>query len=412
MTSGDLFIRSVPEELKEWIKEESSSNNIKQNKFVISALQHFKESSGQLLLFNKGIVRQSKIDSNSFPFSFIDLFSGIGGFRYGLEKIGGNCVFSSEWDRFAQQTYEHWFGEKPHGDINDISPDDIPNHDVLAAGFPCQPFSIAGVSKKRSLGRADGFQCEKQGNLFFKICDIVEAKKPPVLILENVKNLKSHDKKRTWLVIENELQKLGYIVYHKIIDASSWVPQHRERIFIVCFSKDVFGNNPGFVYPELPNGKTPEFGDILEPKPDEKYTLTDHLWTYLQNYKKKHQAKGNGFGFGLMEDFSGVSRTISARYHKDGSEILISQGKKKNPRRLTIVEAARLMGYGDIVQARTDIPVSDTQAYRQFGNSVVPAVVTAVGNECIKVMKNKWIEQSGGCILKPQRRRRKKISVK
>ena len=398
--NGSLLVRSVPEEVKNWVKEQSHIQNINQNRFVIAALREVMEDNEYLPLFADELAKEREIRVDSFPFSFIDLFAGIGGFRIGLQNIGGTCVFTSEWDKFSQQTYEKWFGERPHGDINEVNPSAIPDHDILAAGFPCQPFSIAGVSKKRSLGMADGFQCERQGNLFFKICDIVKIKKPPVLILENVKNLKSHDKKRTWQVIESELQSLGYSVFHKIIDASGWVPQHRERVFIVCFSKSVFGDNPSFRFPDIPAGRTPQLLDILESKPDPKYTLTDHQWNYHQNYKKKHAAKGNGFGFGLNEDLSGITRTLSARYYKDGSEIFISRGKRKNPRRLTVVEAARLMGYGDVVQEREDVPVSDTQAYRQFGNSVVPAVVTAVGKQCIQLIREKWLEQSGGCILK------------
>jgi DNA (cytosine-5)-methyltransferase 1 len=361
-------------------------------------------------LFADQIHKEVELNVSSFPFGFIDLFAGIGGFRIGLEAIGGTCLFSSEWDKFSQQTYSSWFGEKPFGDINEVLPKNIPNHDVLAAGFPCQPFSIAGVSKKRSLGVADGFQCEKQGNLFFKICEIAHAKQTPVLILENVKNLKSHDKKRTWKIIESELTELGYSVFHKVIDAAHWVPQHRERIFIVCFRKSIFGENPEFQFPIEPSAK-PELADILEENPDKKYTLTDHLWNYLQEYKRKHEAKGNGFGFGLVEDFSGISRTLSARYYKDGSEILLSQGKRKNPRRLTIVEAARLMGYGDRVQERNDIPVSDTQAYRQFGNSVVPAVVSSVGAQALKLIHSAWLKQSKGCILKTKKRRTNKTAT-
>ena len=418
-----LLVRSVPIDVKNWVREQSHIQNVNQNRFVISALREVMEDKEYLPLFADQLAKDREIHVDSFPFSFIDLFAGIGGFRIGLEAIGGNCVFGSEWDKFSQQTYEKLHGERPHGDINDVKPSDIPDHDILAAGFPCQPFSIAGVSKKRSLGMADGFDCERQGNLFFKICDIAKVKKPPVMILENVKNLKSHDKKRTWKVIESELQGLGYTVFHKIIDAAAWVPQHRERIFIVCFSKKVFGANPDFVFPLKPEGRKPQLRDILEQKPDKKYTLTDHLWNYLQEYKKKHEAKGNGFGFGLNEDLTGVTRTLSARYYKDGSEALISQGKRKNPRRLTIVEAARLMGYGEIVKTRDDIPVSDTQAYKQFGNSVVPAIVTAVGKQCLQLIRKKWLEQSGGCILqtkkaayqvskRPSTRRRKKTTSK
>jgi DNA (cytosine-5)-methyltransferase 1 len=399
------MVRSVPANLKKWIKDQAHESNVNQNKFVISKLQGLMQVAEDRPLFAECFEQDSKASVESFPFAFIDLFAGIGGFRIGLEEIGGKCVFTSEWDKFSQQTYAQWFGEKPMGDINNVSASDIPNHDVLAAGFPCQPFSIAGVSKKQSLGVAHGFQCEKQGNLFFKICEIADEKQTPVLILENVKNLKSHDKKRTWQVIETELEQLGYSVFHKIIDAAYWVPQHRERIFIVCFRKSVFGNSLDFQFPIAPETK-PEFSSILESKPEPKYTLSDHLWQYLQNYKKKHEAKGNGFGFGLMTDFSGVSRTLSARYHKDGSEILISQGGRKNPRRLTIVEAARLMGYGDWVKSRDDIPVSDTQAYRQFGNSVVPAVVSAVGREVLKQIYSQWLSDTKGCILNPKKKRR------
>ncbi len=323
--------------------------------------------------------------SSTPPFSFIDLFAGIGGFRLGLQRLGGHCVFSCERDPFSAKTYESWFGDSPLCDINEVNPADIPDHDILTAGFPCQPFSIAGVSKKRSLGQADGFDCEKQGNLFFKICEIVEIRRPPVLILENVKNLKSHDKRRTWPIIESALQDLGYVVFHKIIDAADYVPQHRERIFIVCFDRHVFGESPAFEFPDKPAGRKPKFRSILESNPPEKYTLTNQLWDYLQRYAEKHRAKGNGFGFRIA-DPEGVSRTLSARYHKDGSEILISQGPSKNPRRLTIVEAAKLMGFRDVVKTREDIPVSDTQAYRQFGNSVVPDVVEAVGRSVLEVM--------------------------
>lgn len=409
--SGQMLVRSVPNELQEWIAEQAFDRNTNKNQIVITAIERLREASEEYLpLFADELAKENEFRVGSFPFSFIDLFAGIGGFRLGLQRIGGTCVFTSEWDKFSQQTYEKWFGEKPVGDINEVDPKSIPHHDILAAGFPCQPFSIAGVSKKRSLGMAHGFNCERQGNLFFKICEIVGEKRPPVLMLENVKNLKSHDKKRTWAVIESELKSLGYVVFNEIIDACDYVPQHRERIFIVCFNKDIFGSDPNFRFPDPPVGAKPELGDILEDKPDPKYTLTDHLWNYLQEYKKKHQAKGNGFGFGLNEDFSGITRTLSARYYKDGSEVLISQGKKKNPRRLTIVEAARLMGYGDVVTSREDVPVSDTQAYKQFGNSVVPAVVSAVGRQCLPMIREKWLEQTGGCILKSKKARYRKSS--
>ncbi len=302
--------------------------------------------------------------TDSDALRFIDLFCGIGGFRIAFEKIGGRCVFSSDWDKFSQLTYEANFGEKPHGDIHTVAVGDIPSHDVLCGGFPCQPFSIAGVSKKNSLGRLHGFDDAKQGNLFFSIADIIDFHRPAAFVLENVKNLKSHDKGRTFDVIYRTLtEHLGYTVYTKIIDAKSVVPQHRERIFLVGFREWRH-----FDFPKFPE-EGPKLGTILEAKADPKYTLTDHLWNYLQNYAEKHKAAGNGFGFGLVTGLDST-RTLSARYHKDGSEILIAQ-KGKNPRRLTPRECARLMGYPESHK----IVVSDTQAYRQFGNSVVVPVV-------------------------------------
>jgi DNA (cytosine-5)-methyltransferase 1 len=307
---------------------------------------------------------------------FIDLFCGIGGFRIAFEKIGGKCVFSSDYDKFSQQTYEANFGEKPKGDINAIAVSDIPPHDVLCGGFPCQPFSIAGVSKKNSLGRLHGFDDAKQGNLFFSIAEIIEYHRPAAFVLENVKNLKSHDKGRTFDVINRILTKdLNYKVYTKIIDARSVVPQHRERIFLVGFREP-----RDFEFPRFPEGG-PKLATILESKPDPKYTLTDHLWKYLQNYAAKHKAAGNGFGYGLVTG-SDITRTLSARYHKDGSEILVAQ-KSKNPRRLTPRECARLMGYPDSYK----LVVSDTQAYRQFGNSVVVPVVTELAKAVKSALK-------------------------
>lgn len=309
--------------------------------------------------------------------TFIDLFAGIGGFRWALEQtIGGTCVFASEWDKFAQQTYEANFGHKPDGDITAIAPEDIPSHDILTAGFPCQPFSIAGVSKANALGRRHGFEHATQGTLFFNVAKIIETKKPRAFILENVKNLKSHDKGRTFTVITDTLRELGYHFDSKIIDARHWVPQHRERIFIVGFrDKAEFER---FEWPTEPK-HGPVFRSILEPeKVDPKYTLTDGLWSYLQAYAAKHKAAGNGFGFGLT-NLDGVSRTLSARYYKDGSEVLVPQGRKKNPRRLTPRECARLMGYPEEMK----IVCSDTRAYKQFGNSVAVPVVTAICKEVV-----------------------------
>lgn len=310
------------------------------------------------------------------PFRFIDLFCGIGGFRIAFEKAGGQCVFSSDWDKFSQITYEANFGEKPHGDIHSIAVADVPSHDILCGGFPCQPFSLAGVSKKNSLGRKHGFDDEKQGNLFFSIADILDYHKPAAFVLENVKNLKSHDQGRTFKVIYETLtQALGYQVYYKVIDAQGVVPQHRERIFLVGFREPRY-----FEFPAFP-AEGPKLAAILEDDVPEKYTLTDHLWQYLQNYAKKHQAAGNGFGFGLVTG-KNTTRTLSARYHKDGSEILVSQGSRKNPRRLTPRECARLMGYPESFK----IPVSDTQAYRQFGNSVVVPVVERVAQKVVETL--------------------------
>ena len=310
-------------------------------------------------------------------FTFSDIFAGIGGIRLGLERVGGRCVFSCEWDKYACKTYHAWFGDAPVGDIREIKASDIPDHDVLTAGFPCQPFSIAGVSKKKSLGMAHGFKDVTQGTLFFHLATIIDMKRPSVILLENVKNLKSHDKGRTWEVIQDTLEEIKYDVYDAVIDASAYVPQHRERVFIVGFDMERFGKGSvGFKFPNLPDRPRPVFRDILDPMVPQKYTLSDHLWQYLQDYLAKHRAAGNGFGYG-MADLDGVSRTLSARYYKDGSEVLIPQGPGKNPRRLTPREAARLMGFPD----ELPIVVSDTQAYKQFGNAVVPAVAEAVGHQ-------------------------------
>lgn len=311
------------------------------------------------------------------PFRFIDLFCGIGGFRIAFTRAGGTCVFSSDWDKHAQTTYEANFGERPHGDIHAVAVADIPKFDVLAAGFPCQPFSIAGVSKKLSLGRKHGFEDEKQGNLFFSIADIIEYHKPAAFVLENVKNLKSHDGGRTFKIIHETLtEALGYQVHHRIIDAQGVVPQHRERIFLVGFREPRY-----FEFPAFPEDG-PKLSGILEEHVPEKYTLTSHLWRYLRNYAKKHQAAGNGFGFGLVTG-NDTTRTLSARYYKDGSEILVSQGPRRSPRRLTPRECARLMGYPDSFR----IPVSDTQAYRQFGNSVVVPVIERIAAEVVAALK-------------------------
>jgi len=309
-------------------------------------------------------------------FTFIDLFAGIGGFRLAFQELGGKCVFSSEYNYFAQKTYEANFGEVPFGDITKINEKEIPDHDMLIAGFPCQPFSIAGVSKKNALGKNHGFKDETQGTLFFDIARIIDEKKPKTFFLENVKNLFSHDAGRTFQVISNTLKELNYTIYYKVLDGKHFVPQHRERIVIIGFSNEFFKGKEVFQFPEMPLANH-KFAEILEKKPDPKYTLTDHLWEYLIRYAEKHKAKGNGFGFG-MTDLNGISRTLSARYYKDGAEVLIPQ-RDKNPRRLTPRECARLQGYPD----KFIIPVSDNQAYRQFGNSVVVPLMKYVGQQLV-----------------------------
>lgn len=326
-------------------------------------------------------------------FSFIDLFAGIGGMRKAFEAHGGRCVFTSEWDSYAQKTYAANFpaheGHLFAGDITKVDENDVPDHDVLLAGFPCQPFSIAGVSKKNALGRPHGFADKTQGTLFFDVARIIAKKRPKAFLLENVKNLVSHDKGRTFSTIIDVLQnELKYQVFHRVINGKHFVPQHRERIIIVGFRDATDFSWDDLNLPPLEQG--PKLGSILhrqdgsEPsswpyisgtkgKVSDKYTLTDNLWTYLQNYAQKHREKGNGFGFGLVTRMD-TTRTLSARYYKDGSEILVSQGPKKNPRRLTPRECARIMGFGDDFR----IPVSDTRAYKQFGNSVVVPVISEV----------------------------------
>jgi DNA (cytosine-5)-methyltransferase 1 len=364
--------------------------------FMLAALGQLRDADiqGQIPLFTQRVVEIETAVPGALPFKFIDLFAGIGGFRVALENLGGECLFTSEWDKYSQKTYQRWHGEIPEGDIRKISLDKIPDHDVLAAGFPCQPFSIAGVSKKNSLGRAHGFKCKDQGNLFFTIATIAEIKRPPAMLLENVKNLKSHDKGRTWQIIKETLEGLNYVVYSKVIDAAGWVPQHRERVYIVCFDRKEFGDNPPFEFPIAQAESRPRLKDILEPAPDPKYTLTDHLWNYLQRYAEGHKAKGNGFGYGIASPES-VTRTLSARYYKDGSEILIQQ-KGKNPRRLTPRECARLMGFDD----KYEIAVSDTQAYRQFGNAVVPKVAQAVAQQMLKTMTWWLTRKKNKCLIK------------
>lgn len=315
--------------------------------------------------------------SDQPAFRFIDLFAGIGGLRLGFQSIGGRCVFTSEWDFKCQETYAKNFPDnhKIEGDVREFStsPEKIPEHDLLLAGFPCQPFSIAGVSKKNALGRPHGFLCDTQGTLFFDTAQIIAHHRPPVFVLENVKNLEGHDQGRTFATIINVLRnELKYNVQHRVISAASWVPQKRERIFIVGFRDPTTFDINSLEIPDKKSG--PKLGSILLPSDevDPKYTLTPHLWKYLQDYKKKHNAAGNGFGFSLFGPHD-VARTLSARYYKDGSEILIAQ-EGNRPRRLTPKECARLMGF-ETKDREFHIPVSDTQAYKQFGNAVVVPVV-------------------------------------
>jgi DNA (cytosine-5)-methyltransferase 1 len=312
------------------------------------------------------------------PLRFIDLFAGIGGIRTGFSRASMECVFSCDWDKYARITYAANYGDDIAGDINEVDFGNIPSFDVLCGGFPCQPFSIAGVSKKNSLGKKHGFEDEKQGNLFFKLVEIIQARQPKVFFLENVKNLKSHDRGRTWQTVESNLANLGYELFHQVVDAKYYVPQHRERIFIVGFRRDLYADID-FSFPTYPPQRLYELKDILEPNPDPKYTISAHLWQYLQDRKAKNRAQGKGFGFGLVDpEVDSVTRTISARYYKDGSEVLIAQNQPE-PRRLTPRECARLMGYSDDFI----IPVSDSQAYRQFGNSVVVPVIEAIAKQIV-----------------------------
>lgn len=333
-------------------------------------------------------------------FTFIDLFAGIGGVRLGFEAAGGQCLFTSEWNAFSQKTYlANFTAHRNHqfaGDITQVAEQEVPDHDVLLAGFPCQPFSIAGVSKKNAMGRPHGFSCTTQGTLFFDVARIIAAKRPAAFLLENVKNLLSHDKGNTFRVILETLrEELGYEVHFKVIDGKHFVPQHRERIMIVGFREPTAFAWDQLELPAVVN----RLGDILHPQNgtevaeepytqgakaavNAKYTLSEKLWDYLQAYAAKHRAAGNGFGYGLVTADS-ITRTLSARYYKDGSEILLCQGKRKRPRKLTPRECARLMGYPDSFC----IPVSDTQAYKQFGNSVVVPVITAVAQTMLPYIR-------------------------
>ena len=348
------------------LSDYASDNGQTMQEYIIGALARYLTEN------------QKKQNVYEGSFKFIDLFAGIGGMRIAFENAGGECVYSNEWNKYCQQTYFANFDEQPEGDITKVQAEDIPDHDDLVAGFPCQPFSIAGVSKKKSLGRATGFEDKTQGTLFFDVCRIIKEKRPKAFMLENVKNLKSHDKGNTFKVILESLEELDYEVFYKVLDGQAFVPQHRERILIIGFDRKRYSKTSiTFDFDiELPN-KKPKMKDILEDSVDEKYTLSDKLWNYLKSYAAKHKAAGNGFGYGIA-DPNGVSRTLSARYYKDGSEILIAQ-EGKNPRKLTPRECARLQGFPDTFY----IPVSDTQAYKQFGNSVVVPLMESVAKKLI-----------------------------
>lgn len=335
------------------------------NAYSVQSEQSMQDCVREAVAYYVTDMRRKQKDISNKQFSFIDLFAGIGGMRIAFDRAGGHCVYSSEWNKYSQQTYFVNFGEQPDGDITKVNEKDIPNHDILVAGFPCQPFSIAGVSKKNSMGRETGFADKTQGTLFFDVCRILKEKRPKAFMLENVKNLCSHDKGRTFQVIKESLDELNYEVFHAVLDGQNYVPQHRERIIIVGFDRERYGKDIDFEFKLIPKNPKPVIKDILDKDVEAKYTLSDKLWIYLQNYAAKHRAAGNGFGYGIAP-LDGISRTISARYYKDGSEILIAQ-EGKNPRRLTPRECARLQGFPDSFK----IPVSDTQAYKQFGNSVV-----------------------------------------
>lgn len=381
--NGDIFVdensrNEIIESIREFLNRKK---DIEITEITDDFINSVAENPLQYSIFNEFI--NVPFPSPKQPkFTFVDLFAGMGGFRLAMQAQGGKCVFSSEWNKYAQKTYLANFGEMPFGDITkEITKSYIPKYfDILCAGFPCQPFSIAGVSKKKSLGRETGFKDKTQGTLFFDVADIINRHRPKAFFLENVKNLMSHDKGNTFKVIKGTLEELNYTLHFLVMDGQTYVPQHRERIMLVGFNRDYFNGEESFVFPEQ-KPATCTISEILDSDVDEKYTLSDKLWSYLQSYAEKHRAKGNGFGYGMV-DLNGISRTLSARYYKDGSEILIPQSGK-NPRRLTPRECARLMGYPDSYILNQ---VSDVQAYRQCGNSVVVPLISAVSEQIIKTI--------------------------
>jgi DNA (cytosine-5)-methyltransferase 1 len=322
--------------------------------------------------------------------TFIDLFAGIGGMRLAFERAGCRCVFGSEIDKFSRQTYAANFGDVPHGDITKIASGDIPPHDILVGGFPCQPFSISGVSKANSMGRPHGFDDPTRGTLFFEIKRILEDRRPAAFLLENVKNLSHHDGGRTMRTILNALHDVGYATSHAILDAKGRVPQHRERTFIVGFlgkatGSDLFGaptDDAGFEFPG-PSDDGRRLRDILDPSPAAKYTITDALMECMRRHRARHEAKGNGFGYTIAK-LDGFTATLKARYYKDGAEILVPQDGK-NPRKLTPRECARLQGFPESFE----IVCSDVQAYRQFGNSVAVPLVEEIARRIVAALKGR-----------------------
>ncbi len=379
------FLHNYENGISKKLKKEALNciNQVVKQKYLDENIILEEASALQRLLFQ--VENVPFPTPENYTFEFIDLFAGIGGFRIALQNLGGRCAFTSEYDKMAQKTYFANFGEVPFGDITkEETKQWVPKKfDLLCGGFPCQPFSLAGVVKKNSLGRKHGFDDEKQGNLFFHIAEILERHRPKAFFLENVKNLVSHDKKNTFKIIKETLLDLGYSFHSKVLDGQYFVPQHRERIFMVGFDTKVFKNKEDFSFPEMPKKRNYNLPDIIYKNVDLKYTLSDKLWNYLQQYAKQHKEKGNGFGYGIIDrsDAQAVTRTMSARYYKDGAEILVAQ-KNKNPRRLTPEECAFLQGYPENFL----MPVSDNQKYKQLGNSVVVPLIQAIGKNIVEVI--------------------------
>lgn len=393
---SDLEREELPAIISHWLMNHGEMVPLLPPAIIKPSIEYIKNNLPRMLPHNRidSKIFQLETGASLRPqpkpvFRFIDLFAGIGGFRIAFQKHGGQCVFTSEWDKFAKQTYRANFGETPYGDIHNVLPEAVPDHDVLCAGFPCQPFSLAGVSKKNSMGRKHGFEDKTQGTLFFDICRILKAKRPRAFFLENVKNLVSHNQGDTFKTIIDTLEgELGYTVNYKIVDGGNWVPQHRERIFIVGFDPAQTGiedratikipQQPGtdYVYPEL--------SKIIN-EVEDGYMLGPGTWDTLVRHKAHHAKAGNGFGYGLhtlpIPD-GARTRTISARYHKDGAEILIDTDGPR-PRKITIEEAAQLQGFDPDLFS---FPVSNTQAYRQLGNSVVVPAITATAREVCKLL--------------------------